>query len=56
MSPGQGVVSVYVVVQLLGCVSLFVILWTVCSPPASSVLHCLLEFAQIHLHGISDAI
>ena len=27
-----------------------------CSTPGSSVLHCLLEFAQIHVHWVSDAI
>ena len=27
-----------------------------CSMPNSSVLHCLSEFAQIHIHCISDAI
>ena len=27
-----------------------------CSTPGSSVLHCLLEFAQIHDHWVSDAI
>ena len=27
-----------------------------CSMPGSSVPHCLLEFAQIHLHWVSDAI
>ena len=27
-----------------------------CSMPGSSVLHCLLEFSQIHLHWGSDAI
>ena len=26
-----------------------------CSTPGSSVLHCLLEFAQIHVHWIGDA-
>ena len=25
-----------------------------CSMPGSSVLHCLLEFAQIHVHWVSD--
>ena len=25
-----------------------------CSTPGSSVLHYLLEFAQIHVHGVSD--
>ena len=27
-----------------------------CSTPGSPVLHYLLEFAQIHVHGVSDAI
>ena len=27
-----------------------------CSMPDFPVLHCLLEFAQIHVHGVSDAI
>ena len=27
-----------------------------CSIPGSFVLHCLPEFAQIHVHGVSDAI
>ena len=27
-----------------------------CSMPGSSVLHCLLEFAQIHVHCVGDAI
>ena len=27
-----------------------------CSTPGSSVLHCLLEFAQIHVHWVGDAI
>ena len=27
-----------------------------CSTPGSSVLHCLLEFAQTHVHWVSDAI
>ena len=27
-----------------------------CSPPGFPVLHCLLEFAQIHVHWIGDAI
>ena len=27
-----------------------------CSTPGSSVLHCLLEFAQIHVHSVGDAI
>ena len=27
-----------------------------CSTPGSSVLHCLLEFAQIYVHWVSDAI
>ena len=28
----------------------------VCSTPASPVLHCLLEFAQTHVHSVSDAV
>ena len=39
----------FVVVQLLGCVRLFVTPWT-------PVLHHLLEFAQTHVHRVSDAI
>ena len=27
-----------------------------CSMPGSTVLHYLLEFAQTHVHGVSDAI
>ena len=27
-----------------------------CSPPGSPVLHCLLEFAQTHVHWVNDAI
>ena len=27
-----------------------------CSTPGSSVLNCLLEFAQIHVHWVSDAV
>ena len=27
-----------------------------CSPPGFPVLHCLLEFAQIHVHWVGDAI
>ena len=27
-----------------------------CSTPGFSVLHCLLEFAQTHVHGVGDAI
>ena len=27
-----------------------------CSPPDSSVLHCLVELAQIHVHWVSDAL
>ena len=44
-------------------VVVFVVKWcpTLCNPmqcstPGSSVLHCLLEFAQIHVHCIGDAI
>ena len=46
--------NVFVVVQSLSHV------WRCdamdCSPPGSSILHCLLEFAQIHVHWVSDAI
>ena len=27
-----------------------------CNTPGSSVIHCLLEFAQIHIHWVGDAI
>ena len=27
-----------------------------CGPPGSSVLHSLLEFSQIHVHRVSEAI
>ena len=44
-------------------VVVFVVKWcpTLCNPmqcstPGSSVLHCLLEFAQIHVHCIGDTI
>ena len=30
--------------------------WKDCSPPGFSVLHCLLEFVQIHIHWVGDAI
>ena len=43
-----------VFIQLLSHVSLFVTPWT--AAPGSSVLHCLPEFAQIHVHWVSDAI
>ena len=42
------------VVQLLSCVWLFVTPWTAAC--LVSVLHYLPEFAQIHVHWISDAI
>ena len=42
------------VVQLLSCVQLFVTPWT--AAHQASVLHYLLEFAQIHGHRVSDAI
>ena len=43
-----------VVVQLFSCVRL----WDPvdCSTPGFPVLHCLLDFAQIHAHWVSDAI
>ena len=37
-------------------VQLFVTPWTTCSMPGFPVLHCLLEFAQIHVHRVGDAI
>ena len=42
-----------VVIQLLSHVRLCTLMD--CSTPRSSVLHCLLEFAQIHVHWVSDA-
>ena len=39
------------VVQLLSCIHLFAIPWT-----GSSVLRCLLESAQVHVHWVCDAI
>ena len=42
-----------IVVQLLSRVQLLVI---PCSMPGSSVLYYLLEFAQIHVHQVNDAI
>ena len=44
-----------VVFQSLSRVHFFVTPWTVCNP-GSSVLHCLPEFAQNHVHWVSDAI
>ena len=41
-----------VVVQLLSHIRLCTM---DCSTPGSSVLHYLLEFAQIHIHWVSDA-
>ena len=48
--------DVMFVVQLLSHVWLFVTPWTNCSMPGSSVLYYILEFAQIHVHWISDSI
>ena len=45
---------IVVVVQLLGPVQLCDLMD--CSKPGSSVLHYLLEFAQLHVHYVSDAI
>ena len=43
-----------IVVQLLSPVQFFVTSWTAaCQSP---VPYCLLEIAQIHVHGVSDAI
>ena len=41
------------VVQLLSCVWLLVTPWTVA--PSFPVLHCLLKFAQTHVHWVSGA-
>ena len=41
------------VVQSLGCVQLFVTPWTA-DKLGTCVLHCLLEFAQIHVHWAGD--
>ena len=42
-------------VRYLSCVPLFAAPWIV-AMPGSSVLHYLPEFAQVHVHWISDAI
>ena len=42
-----------VVVRLPTCVRLFVTPWTV---RGSSVLRYILEFAQLHVHSVNDAI
>ena len=44
-----------VVVQLPSCIWLFVTPMD-CSSPGLSILHCLLEFPQIHVRWVSDAI
>ena len=41
---------------LLSHTWLFATSCAICSTPGSSELHCLLEFAQIHVHWVSDAI
>ena len=46
----------FVVVQLLSRIWRFGIPWTACSTPGSPVLHYLLEFVQIHVHWVGDAI
>ena len=38
------------------CVWLFATPWTATCQASLSFLHCLLEFAQIHVHWVSDAI
>ena len=45
-----------VVVQPLSRVWLFAIPWMATHTPGSSVLYCLLKFAQICVHWVSDAI
>ena len=47
-------ITVHVVVQFLNYVWLYNP--KDCSMPGSFILHCLLEFAQIHVHWVSDAI
>ena len=49
-------VSSAVVVQLLSHVHLFATPWIACSMPGFPVNHQLLEFTQIHVHWVSDAI
>ena len=50
----------WAVVQSLSCIRLFVTPWTAASQagckPDFSVLHYLREFAQTHVHWVSDAI
>ena len=54
---GQLISSVnVVVVQSLSCVWLFVTSCTAAYRTGFPVLHCLLEFAQTHVHWVSDAI
>ena len=48
------IIILLVVVQLLSCVMLCDHMD--CSKPGSSVLHCLLEFAHIHIHRVGGAI
>ena len=48
--------STVVVILTLNRVQLFANLWTDCSTPGFPVLHHLPEFAQTHVHWISDAI
>ena len=43
-------------VQLLSHIWLFATSRAICGTPGSPVLHYLLEFAQIHVHWVSDAI
>ena len=50
-----GFVASRLVVHSLSCVQLFATLWTAAGQ-ASPVLHHLLEFAQTHVHWVSDAI
>ena len=45
-----------VVVQSVHCVQLFATSWTEACMSDFPVLHCLLEFAQTHVHWVSDAI
>ena len=57
--PLYNIHNLVVFLQLLSRVQLFTIPWTTvmdCSMTDSSVLHYLLEFAEIHVHWIGDTI
>ena len=58
--PVPSIDQLVVVLQLLSCVWLFVecrCVWCMdCSTPGFPFFHCLPEFAQTHVHRVSDAI